>query len=157
MDLHRLGSRHRGTPYANLDLPSRPAGVGRVEQHVRKRPLQGIVMESVETPAVAEPRLVEAKLGDAHLISPERVALARWIGEFYLSPLFPAVALMLPPGWERKPLTYFRITSLARGDGTHAPAAETAGGTVRADDRRAGWSNSEKILPGLRRQRRWPS
>jgi primosomal protein N' (replication factor Y) len=39
------------------------------------------------------------------LLSPAQVLLARWISEYYLSPLFDAVALMLPPGFERKALT----------------------------------------------------
>jgi primosomal protein N' (replication factor Y) len=34
------------------------------------------------------------------------VQLARWISRYYLSPLFDAVALMLPPGFERRPLTF---------------------------------------------------
>ncbi|HXH20832.1 MAG TPA: primosomal protein N' [Dehalococcoidia bacterium] len=72
-----------------------------------RRTLQGIVVEATEVPAVAGPRPVEAKLDDLPVVSPERIALARWVSDYYLSPLFPAVALMLPPGFERKPLTFY--------------------------------------------------
>src|SRR5581483_6786735 len=44
---------------------------------------------------------------DRPVISPERVMLAKWLANYYLSPLFAAVALMLPPGFERRPLTFY--------------------------------------------------
>src|SRR5581483_5398581 len=72
-----------------------------------RRTLQGIVMERVAVPAVAEPRPVEAKLYETPIVSEERLRLASWVSEYYLSPLFPAVALMLPPGFERRPLTFY--------------------------------------------------
>ncbi len=40
------------------------------------------------------------------------VLLARWLSEYYLSPLFDAVALMLPPGFERKALTFVSAVSV---------------------------------------------
>jgi primosomal protein N' (replication factor Y) len=72
-----------------------------------RRTLQGIVMERVAVPAVADPRPVEAKLYETPIVSEERLRLASWVSEYYLSPLFPAVALMLPPGFERRPLTFY--------------------------------------------------
>ncbi|HEY7269920.1 MAG TPA: primosomal protein N' [Dehalococcoidia bacterium] len=72
-----------------------------------RRTLQGIVMEAVDVPAVAETRPIEARLGDGPVVSPARISLARWISDYYLSPLFPAVSLMLPPGFERKALTFY--------------------------------------------------
>jgi primosomal protein N' (replication factor Y) len=72
-----------------------------------RRTVQGIVMKQVAVPAVAEPRSVEAKLYERPVVTEERLRLASWISEYYLSPLFPAVALMLPPGFERRPLTFY--------------------------------------------------
>jgi primosomal protein N' (replication factor Y) (superfamily II helicase) len=72
-----------------------------------RRFLQGIVLEVVDVPAFADPKPVDARISDTPVISPERVQLARWIADYYLSPLFAAVALMLPPGFERKPLTFY--------------------------------------------------
>jgi primosomal protein N' (replication factor Y) (superfamily II helicase) len=72
-----------------------------------RRFLQGIVMQVVDVPAFADPKPVDARISDRPVISAERVALAQWIADYYLSPLFASVALMLPPGFERKPLTFF--------------------------------------------------
>ena len=72
-----------------------------------RRYLQGIVMQVVEVPAFADPKPVDARIGERPVIAPERVELARWLADHYLAPLFAAVALMLPPGFERKPLTFY--------------------------------------------------
>ncbi|MPZ49918.1 MAG: primosomal protein N' [Dehalococcoidia bacterium] len=72
-----------------------------------RRMLQGIVMQVVEVPAFADPKPVDAKISDRPVVSPERIELARWLADYYLAPLFSTVALMLPPGFERRPLTYY--------------------------------------------------
>ena len=84
--------------------------------------LQGIVLELAEYPQVEETRDIAGIIEPGLIISPERVALASWISRYYLSPLFAAVALMLPPGFERRALTYFSINP----DALHAdPASMT--------------------------------
>jgi len=70
--------------------------------------LQGIVLEVTPTPAFAEARDIQALIDPQPLLSPERAALARWLADYYLAPLFNCVSLMLPPGFKRKPLTYLR-------------------------------------------------
>ena len=72
--------------------------------------LQGIVLEISPYPAVEETREIIDVIEPHPLLSPAQVMLARWISEHYLSPLFDAVALMLPPGFERKALTFVSIT-----------------------------------------------
>ncbi|MCL0091347.1 primosomal protein N' [Dehalococcoidales bacterium] len=67
--------------------------------------LQGIVLELSPYPAVEETREIAGIIEPRPLLSPSQVLLARWISEHYLSPLFDAVALMLPPGFERKVVT----------------------------------------------------
>jgi primosomal protein N' len=47
-------------------------------------------------------------IGDQPLLDDVRVALARWIAGYYLAPLFHALALLLPPGFQRKPVTLVR-------------------------------------------------
>src|SRR3990172_3199849 len=64
-----------------------------------RRTLQGIVMETAAVPAVSDTRPVEARVGNRPVVPPERIHLAQWISEYYLAPLFSAVALMLPPGF----------------------------------------------------------
>ncbi len=75
------------------------------------RILQGVVMELSPYPAVAETREIIDVIEPEPVLSPSRVSLARWISDYYLSPLFAAVALMLPPGFEREAITFI---SLAR-------------------------------------------
>jgi primosomal protein N' (replication factor Y) len=72
------------------------------------RTLQGVVLEITEEPRFPETRDIIAAVDGRPLLSPERAALARWISERYLAPLFDCVALMLPPGFRRKPLTLLR-------------------------------------------------
>jgi primosomal protein N' (replication factor Y) len=71
-----------------------------------ERTLQGIVLELTPVPAVADTREIIGVITPEPIMSQHHVALARWISDYYLSPLFDAVALMLPPGFERKALTF---------------------------------------------------
>ncbi len=71
-----------------------------------ERTLQGIVMALSPQPAVAETRDIIDVIEPRPFLTPARVNLARWLSDYYLSPLFDAVALMLPPGFERKTLTF---------------------------------------------------
>jgi len=74
--------------------------------------LQGIVLELSHYPAVEETKEIAGIIEPRPLFSQPRVQLARWISEYYLSPLFDAVALMLPPGFERKALTFISALSI---------------------------------------------
>jgi len=68
--------------------------------------LQGIVLELTDYPAVEETRDIAGIIEPHPMLSPPQISLARWISEYYLSSLFDAVALMLPPGFGRKSVTY---------------------------------------------------
>jgi primosomal protein N' (replication factor Y) len=72
------------------------------------RRLQGVVLEATETAAFPDARDVDAVIDPEPLLSPERAALARWLSDHYLAPLFDCVSLMLPPGFKRRPLTVLR-------------------------------------------------
>ncbi|MEX0800366.1 MAG: primosomal protein N' [Dehalococcoidia bacterium] len=72
------------------------------------RRLQGVVLEIKDTSSFAEAREVEAIIDPQPMLTPERAALARWLSDHYLAPLFDCVSLMLPPGFKRKPLTMLR-------------------------------------------------
>ncbi len=74
------------------------------------RILQGIVLELSPHPAVAETREIIDVIEPEPVLSSPHVSLARWISEHYLSPLFDAVALMLPPGFERKAIALASAT-----------------------------------------------
>jgi primosomal protein N' (replication factor Y) len=77
--------------------------------------LQGVVLELTGQPAVEETRDIAGVIEPRPILSPYHVQLARWISDYYLSPLFDAVALMLPPGFERRPLTFVSASPLPEG------------------------------------------
>ncbi len=72
-----------------------------------EKTLQGIVLELTSSPAVEETRDISGIIDPVPLLSPVQVEVARWISRYYLTPLFEAVALMLPPGFERRLITWF--------------------------------------------------
>ncbi len=73
--------------------------------------LQGVVLELTEYPSVEDTREAAGLIDPRPIISPPRVELARWVSSNYLSPLFDAVALMMPPGFERRVLTFLTLAS----------------------------------------------
>ncbi len=78
--------------------------------------LQGIVLELNSYPSVEETREIAGVIEPRPLLSKTHVLLARWLSEYYLSPLFDAVALMLPPGFERRTVTFISISPNAEVD-----------------------------------------
>jgi primosomal protein N' (replication factor Y) len=70
-----------------------------------QRTLQGVIMELGPVPAVEDTREIIDVIDPEPVLSPYHIALARWISEYYLAPLFDAVAPMLPPGFERRAVT----------------------------------------------------
>jgi primosomal protein N' (replication factor Y) len=74
------------------------------------RVMEGVVVDLPEFPAVEQTRDVEAVIPEVPPLSLTYLALARWIADYYLAPLFQCVALMLPPGFERKSLTFVAAT-----------------------------------------------
>ena len=75
-----------------------------------ERLLQGIVMELTDYPAVEETRDILDIIEPDPILSSKQIELACWISRYYLSPLFDVVSLMLPPGYDRKAVTYVKTT-----------------------------------------------
>lgn len=73
-----------------------------------RRTLQGVVVRLTDVPGYPEVKEVSGVIGEGPVVSPERVELALWMADYYLAPLFDAIALMLPPGFQRRPLTTVR-------------------------------------------------
>ena len=90
------------------------------------RTLQGVVMEVTETPAYAEARDIEAVIDERPFVSHERLALASWLSDYYLAPIFDCVSLMLPSGFKQKPLTLLRVSFWADGETPDLSDAERA-------------------------------
>jgi primosomal protein N' (replication factor Y) len=74
------------------------------------RVIQGIVLRLSDEPAVEETKEIAGIVADFPLLSPTRIHLAQWISEHYFAPPFDALALMLPPGFERRAITCFQLT-----------------------------------------------
>jgi len=72
---------------------------------------QGIVTELSDHPSVEVTKEIGSTITDYPLLTPVQIELARWISQYYFSPLFDAIALMLPPAFERKLVTYFQLTT----------------------------------------------
>jgi primosomal protein N' (replication factor Y) len=74
------------------------------------RVIQGIVLRLSDEPSVEETKEIAGIVTDLSLLSPIQIQLAQWISEHYFAPLFDALALMLPPGFERRAITCFQLT-----------------------------------------------
>ena len=72
---------------------------------------QGIVMELTEQPSLADTegiKAITAVIDNNTLLSAQQMQLARWISDYYLAPLFECLALMLPPGFEQRQVTFIQ-------------------------------------------------
>ena len=71
---------------------------------------QGIVLALSDYPAVEDTKEIVHTIDSQPILSPHQVRLCRWIAEHYLSSYFEAASLMLPPGFERRVITYVQPT-----------------------------------------------
>ena len=99
--------------------------------------LQGIVLHLTAQPAVEQTKDIISIIEPVPLLSSQHLKLAEWISEYYICPLFDAAALMLPPGFERKVLTYltasgkdFSGIKLSADQQTAIELVQKHGGTV---------------------------
>jgi len=99
--------------------------------------LQGVVLELTDHTAIEETRDIAGLIDPTPILSPVQVQLACWISEYYLAPLFDAVALMLPPGFQRKLVTSLRLSSegFAPENGPFAPAEQQLLNILRKEGR----------------------
>ncbi len=75
--------------------------------------LQGVVVELSDYPSFEATKEISGIIISSALLSSEQAKLALWLSEHYLSPLFDAVALMLPPGFERRLVTSLQLLPTA--------------------------------------------
>ena len=79
-------------------------------------PVQGIVFELADHSQVEATRPVIAPVEPSPLLTRLGLELARWISTYYMSSLFEAAALMLPPGFETRVRAYLQASG---GSGTY--------------------------------------
>lgn len=77
-------------------MESAMAPGARVRVPLRARLVLGTVVEVVEETDARNPREIHELIGEAPLIRPELLELARWIAEYYCCPLEAAMACVLP-------------------------------------------------------------
>ena len=70
------------------------------------RPVQGMLFQLTDLPQVDVTKDVIAPIEPSPLLTPLGLTLARWISGYYMSSLFNAVTLMLPPGFENRVRSY---------------------------------------------------
>lgn len=80
-------------------------------QHV-----QGIVVAFVDQPEVESVKPVTSCVDPMPVLSPEQIALSRWLSEHCLAPLIDCLTLMLPPGLAKRTDTLYSLR-----DGAEAP------------------------------------
>lgn len=73
--------------------------------------LQGIVVGISDYPSFESTKDIVAFITPYSLLSLVQVDVALWMSKHYLSPLFEAVALMLPPGFQRRLVTFLQLSS----------------------------------------------
>jgi primosomal protein N' (replication factor Y) len=73
--------------------------------------LQGIVVKISDYPSFEVTKEISGLITSFPLLAAAHLELAFWLKKHYLSPLFDAVALMLPPGFERRLATFLQLPS----------------------------------------------
>lgn len=71
--------------------------------------LQGIVVKLSDFPSFEATKEIHAIITPLPLLSTVQIEVAMWLRNHYLSPLFDCVSLMLPPGFERRLITYLKL------------------------------------------------
>ncbi len=87
------------------------------------RVLDGVVVELSDTPAFEQTKDIFSVVEEVPPIRQDLVALAKWISTYYLCPLYDALSLMLPPGFERKSLVFISATAKLAGMNEENPVA----------------------------------
>ena len=85
------------------------------------RVLPGVVFGLSNESPVPETRDVTSTSRDQPILSPDHLALARWISDYYMAPLFECAALMMPPGIRERSLSYYSLTQRTSGQRLSPP------------------------------------
>ena len=85
------------------------------------RVLPGVVFGLSNESPVPETRDVTSTSRDQPILSLDHLALARWISDYYMAPLFECAALMMPPGIRERSLSYYSLTQRTSGQRLSPP------------------------------------
>lgn len=82
-----------------------------------RRKVQGVVVRTLQQPSVPETRPIDGLLDPEPVMSPEQIELARWISDYYLTPLIESLTLMIPPGLSQQADSLYQLQNPeAQGD-----------------------------------------
>src|SRR3990172_3862312 len=70
------------------------------------RMADGIVFQLSATSHIDPVRPIEVADPVGPVLQPSHLELARWISDYYISPLYAAASLMLPPGFRNRTTSY---------------------------------------------------
>ena len=77
------------------------------------RVLEGVVIELTDSPAFEQTKSIAGIIDEVPPLPRQYLDLARWISEYYLSPLFDTAKLMLPPGFEQRRISFVSVSDKA--------------------------------------------
>lgn len=73
--------------------------------------VQGVVMELLDSPSVAETKLLESLLDPLPVLSVPQMELAKWMSAHYLQPLAAVIGMMLPTGLSQQADVQYSVIS----------------------------------------------
>jgi primosomal protein N' (replication factor Y) (superfamily II helicase) len=71
--------------------------------------IQGIVVKLSDYPSFEATKDINGIISSLPLLSSVQIEIAFWLSKYYFAPLFDSVALMLPPGFERRLVTFLHL------------------------------------------------
>ena len=131
------------------------------------RPVQGLVFRLAADPQVEAVKDIIAPIEPSPLVAPIGLELADWISRYYMSSLFDAASLMLPPGFRTRVRSHLRDARRNRGtpfnlDARQASAMDLVAGRTAVGEReflsRLGKGAEQELRWLLKRglvERRW--
>lgn len=76
-----------------------------------RRQAVGIVVKLQDAPIIAYTKFVHRKVFSEPVLGPKQIQLGQWVSRYYFSPLFEALAPMLPPGYRRPKMNPARLVA----------------------------------------------
>ncbi len=110
------------------------------------RTAHGVVVAQSDTTSAGYAKPVESLAAPEPLLAPERLELAQWIADYYMSPLYDAIALMLPPDLRMRSHTYVRLVGEPADPDRLGPGARQLLAHLRSGSRRLRISRLERTL-----------
>ena len=110
------------------------------------RTLHGVVVALRDTTDVGYAKPVESLVEQTPLLTPERIALAEWIADYYMAPLYDALALMLPPDLRFRSHAYVKFAKEPNDSGRLSRGAQRLLAYLRSEPRQRRVSSLVRTL-----------